>query len=125
MDELAFLAFTLGIKTVNIFIRKLKIPNGNTVVFKRELEEIESFVKDKKEIDVVIFDDELNPSQVHNLERVLPCKVTDRTLLILDIFAMRARTKQAKTQVELAQYQYFLPRLTKMWSHLSSLNKKG
>jgi GTP-binding protein HflX len=118
MDELAFLAFTLGIKTLNTFTQNLKIPNRKTVVGKGKLEEIASFVKDKQ-VDVAIFDDALSPSQVRNLEDTLQCEIIDRNLLILNIFSMRAKTTQAKTQVELAQYQYLLPRLTKMWSHLS------
>ncbi len=118
LDELVFLAFTLGIKTLNTFTQNLAVPNRKTFVGKGKLEEIASFVKDKQ-VDMVIFDDELGPSQVRNLESVLQCKVIDRNLLILDIFAMRAKTAQAKTQVELAQYQYLLPRLTKMWAHLS------
>jgi len=119
VNELTFLAFTLGIKTLHTFTQKLATPNTKTVVGKGKLEEIASFVKERQ-INLVIFDDELSPSQVRNLERVLPCEVMDRSLLILNIFAMRARTNQAKTQVELAQYQYLLPRLTRMWSHLSS-----
>jgi GTPase len=118
VNELAFLAFTLGIQPIKTFTQHIKTPNGKTVVGKGKLEEIISFVKDKQ-VDLVIFDDELSPSQVRNLERILPCKVVDRTLLILNIFAMRAQTTQAKTQVALAQYQYLLPRLTRMWSHLS------
>jgi GTPase len=118
LDELAFLALTLGVKTLHTFTQNLATPNRKTFVGKGKLEEIASFVKDKQ-VDMVIFDDELGPSQVRNLESVLPCKVLDRNLLILDIFAMRAKTAQAKTQVELAQYQYLLPRLTKMWAHLS------
>ena len=119
LDELAFLAFTLGIKTLRTFTQNLQTPNRKTVVGKGKLEEIASFVK-AQEVDLVIFDDEIGPSQVRNLETQLPCKVLDRNLLILDIFAMRAKTTQAKTQVALAQYQYLLPRLTRMWSHLSS-----
>ncbi len=118
LDELVFLAFTLGIKTLSTFTQNLAMPNRKTFVGKGKLEEIASFVKDKQ-VDMVIFDDELGPSQVRNVESVLQCKVIDRNLLILDIFAMRAKTAQAKTQVELAQYQYLLPRLTRMWSHLS------
>jgi len=119
LDELAFLALTLGIKTIRTFVQSLKMPDVKTVIGKGKLEEIASFVKEKK-IDWVIFDDEISPSQVRNLESMLSCKVVDRNLLILNIFAMRAKTTQAKTQVELAQYQYLLPRLTRMWSHLSS-----
>ncbi len=118
VDELAFLAFTLGIETLHTFTQNLKMPNRKTVVGKGKLEEIAFFVKDKQ-IDVVIFDDELSPSQLRNLEGTLQCEIIDRNLLILNIFAMRAKTTQAKTQVELAQYQYLLPRLTRMWSHLS------
>lgn len=118
LDELAFLAFTLGIKTLHTFTQNLTNPSRKTVVGKGKLEEIASFVKDR-EVDMVIFDDELSPSQVRNVEGTLQCKVLDRNLLILEIFAMRAQTAQAKTQVELAQYQYLLPRLTKMWAHLS------
>src|SRR3569623_711931 len=119
VNELTYLAFTLGIKKLHTFTQKLATPNSKNVVGKCKLEEIASFVKERQ-INLVIFDDELSPSQVRNLERVLPCEVMDRSLLILNIFAMRARTNQAKTQVELAQYQYLLPRLTRMWSHLSS-----
>jgi GTP-binding protein HflX len=118
VDELAFLAFTLGIETLNTFTQNLKIPNRKMVVGKGKLEEIALFIKDKQ-VDLVIFDDELSPSQVRNLEDTLQCEIIDRNLLILNIFSMRAKTTQAKTQVELAQYQYLLPRLTKMWSHLS------
>lgn len=118
VEELAFLAFTLGIKTLDTFTQNLATPNAKTVVGKGKLEEIASFVKEQQ-VDLVIFDDELSPSQVRNLEGALHCKVMDRTLLILNIFAMRAKTTQAKTQVELAQYKYVLPRLTKMWAHLS------
>jgi GTPase len=118
LDELAFLAFTLGIKTLHTFTQNLTNPSRKTVVGKGKLAEIASFVKDQ-EVDMVIFDDELSPSQVRNVESTLQRKVLDRNLLILEIFAMRAQTAQAKTQVELAQYQYLLPRLTKMWAHLS------
>ncbi|MCU0317998.1 MAG: GTPase HflX [Amoebophilaceae bacterium] len=118
VEELAFLAFTLGIKTLDIFTQNLATPNAKTVVGKGKLEEIAFFVKEQQ-VDLVIFDDELSPSQVRNLEGALHCKVIDRNLLILNIFAMRAKTNQAKTQVELAQYKYVLPRLTRMWAHLS------
>lgn len=119
LDELAFLALTLGIKTIHNFVQSVKAPHTKTVVGKGKLEEIAAFVQAQR-IDWVIFDDEISPSQVRNLENGLSCKVIDRNLLILNIFAMRAKTTQAKTQVELAQYQYLLPRLTRMWSHLSS-----
>ncbi len=118
LDELVFLAFTLGIKTLNTFTQKLEAPHAKTFVGKGKLAEIETFVK-AHQVAMVIFDDELSPSQVRNLEATVQCKVLDRNLLILEIFAMRAKTTQAKTQVELAQYQYLLPRLTRMWSHLS------
>ena len=118
LDELAFLALTLGIKTLHTFVQSLQGPYASTFVGKGKLEEIASFVK-SKQVDLVIFDDELSPSKVRNLEHALSCSVVDRTLLILNIFAMRAKTSQAKIQVALAQYQYLLPRLTRMWSHLS------
>lgn len=118
LDELAFLARTLSINVLHTFTQRLERPNVKTLVGKGKLQEIDTFVKAHK-ADMVIFDDELSPSQVRNLETTLQCKVLDRSLLILDIFAMRAQTTQAKTQVELAQYQYLLPRLTRMWTHLS------
>jgi GTPase len=118
LDELAFLAETSGVKTLHRFIQKLEKPDSRTFVGKGKLEEITAFVKDKA-VDMVIFDDDLSPSQVRNLETELQCKILDRSLLILNIFSIRAQTSQAKTQVELAQYQYLLPRLTRMWSHLS------
>lgn len=118
LDELALLAYTLGIKTVATFMQRLDKPCVKTLVGKGKLAEISAFVKDNQ-VDKVIFDDELTPSQTRNLEGVLQCHILDRSLLILNIFAMRAKTMQAKTQVELAQYQYLLPRLTKMWTHLS------
>lgn len=118
LDELAFLASTLGIKIINTFIQKLDTPDTKTFVGKGKLEEIKAFVKTHQTM--VIFDDELSPSQVRNLEAKLECKILDRNLLILEIFVMRAKTTQAKTQVELAQYQYLLPRLTRMWTHLTS-----
>lgn len=117
LDELAFLAQTAGGKPVKQFLQKLDSPNARTFVGSGKLEEIKIFVE-SEEVDTVIFDDELTPSQLRNLERDLDCKVLDRTNLILDIFARRARTAHAKTQVELAQYQYLLPRLTRMWTHL-------
>lgn len=118
LDELAFLSETLGIKTIATFTQKLEAPDVKTFVRKGKLAEIQATVEAEK-ADMVIFDDDLNPSQVRNLERDLQCKILDRSLLILDIFALRAKTAQAKTQVELAQYQYVLPRLTRMWTHLS------
>ena len=117
LDELEFLALTSGAKTTKRFIQSLKVAHSTTFIGKGKLIEIEVFVKEK-EIDLVIFDDELSPSQLRNIERQLCCKILDRSNLILDIFASRARTAHAKTQVELAQYQYLLPRLTRMWTHL-------
>jgi GTPase len=117
LDELAFLVETAGAEPVKIFTQKLDIPNSKTFVGSGKLAEIESYVKDN-DIDLVIFDDELTPSQLKNIERVLNRRILDRTNLILDIFAKRAQTAHAKAQVELAQYQYLLPRLTRMWTHL-------
>ncbi|MFP4060577.1 MAG: GTPase HflX [Bacteroidales bacterium] len=117
LNELEFLTETAGAKPVKRFIQKTDLPNPKTFVGSGKLKEIVSFVNEN-EIDLVIFDDELSPSQLRNIERELKCKVLDRTNLILDIFARRARTAHAKTQVELAQYQYLLPRLTRMWTHL-------
>jgi GTP-binding protein HflX len=121
LDELAFLAQTLGVITVKSFIQKLDQPDTRTYVGKGKLEEIRTFVIDNP-VDMVIFDDDLKPSQVRNLEGAFTdVKVLDRSLLILDIFAMRAQTAQSKLQVELAQYQYMYPRLTRMWTHLSRM----
>lgn len=117
LDELAFLTETAGAKAVKRFVQKLDIPNSRTFVGTGKLMEIASYVS-ANEIDMVIFDDELSPSQLRNIEAELKCKILDRTNLILDIFARRAQTAHAKTQVELAQYQYLLPRLTRMWTHL-------
>jgi GTP-binding protein HflX len=117
LDELAFLADTAGAETVKRFLQKLDYPNPRTYVGKGKLEEIRLFVEDN-EINLVIFDDDLTTKQVSNIEKELKVKVLDRTSLILDIFARRAQTATAKTQVELAQYQYLLPRLTRMWTHL-------
>lgn len=117
LDELEFLADTAGAVVLKKFTQKLDIPNKATFVGPGKLEEISNYIK-VEEADTVIFDDELSPTQLRNLERHLDCKVLDRTNLILDIFAKRAQTAHAKTQVELAQYQYLLPRLTRMWTHL-------
>ena len=117
LDELEFLAQTAGAKTERTFWQKLDHPDQRTYVGKGKLEEIVAYVKEHK-IDSVIFDDEISPSQQRNLEKALKVKVVDRPMLILDIFAQRARTVQAKTQVELAQTQYLLPRLRGMWTHL-------
>ncbi len=118
LDELAFLADTAGVVVENRFVQKLEHPHPKTFVGKGKLEEVCDFIK-IHEIGTVIFDDELSPSQLRNIERELECKILDRNNLILDIFASRAQTAHAKTQVELAQYQYLLPRLTNMWTHLS------
>ncbi len=117
LDELAFLADTAGAVTVRKFTQKMNGPDSRTFVGKGKLEEIREFVEDN-EIGMVIFDDDLTSKQVANIERELKVKILDRTSLILDIFAKRAQTANAKTQVELAQYQYLLPRLTRMWTHL-------
>jgi len=117
LDELEFLAETAGAVTVKRFTQKVEYPNPRTYVGTGKLEEIKQYIIEH-EIKLVIFDDELSPSQLRNIERELECKILDRTNLILDIFAARAQTAYAKTQVELAQYQYLLPRLTGMWTHL-------
>ena len=117
LDELEFLTQTAGGEVVKRFTQKMDKPNPKTFVGTGKLEEIELFIKENK-IDTLIFDDELSPSQQKNLSRQLDCKVLDRTNLILDIFAQRAQTSYARTQVELAQFQYLLPRLSGMWTHL-------
>ncbi|MDF1550937.1 MAG: GTPase HflX, partial [Bacteroidales bacterium] len=117
LDELAFLTETAGAKAVKRFTQRLEFPNPKTFVGSGKLDELAQYIQEN-EIDLVIFDDELNPSQLRNVEKELNCKILDRTNLILDIFASRAQTAHAKTQVELAQYQYLLPRLTRMWTHL-------
>jgi len=117
LDELAFLADTAGAEVKKHFLQRLDIPNHATFVGSGKLEEINEYIK-SHDIGTVIFDDDLSPTQLRNIEKVLECKVLDRTFLILDIFAKRAQTAHAKTQVELAQYQYMLPRLTRMWTHL-------
>jgi GTP-binding protein HflX len=117
LDELAFLAETYGLTTKRTFTQKLEKPDKATFIGKGKLEEVKGFVTENK-VDVVIFDDELSPSQQRNLEKVLGKKILDRTTLILEIFEQRAHTAHAKTQVQLAQYQYMLPRLTGMWTHL-------
>jgi GTP-binding protein HflX len=117
LDELAFLAETAGAATIKIFKQRLQHPDSRTFVGKGKLEEIKDYVRSRN-INLVIFDDELTGSQIQNIEKELGTKTIDRSDLILDIFASRARTAQAKVQVELAQYQYLLPRLKGMWSHL-------
>ena len=117
LDELEFLALTAGAITQKRFLQKLPMANPKTFVGTGKLAEIKDFIQ-RNGIEMVIFDDELSPSQLRNIERELECKILDRNILILDIFASRARTSHAKTQVELAQLQYMLPRLTRMWTHL-------
>jgi GTP-binding protein HflX len=117
LEELAFLVETAGAKPRAVFTQRLDIPNPKTFIGSGKLTEVRDFVKEE-DIDLVIFDDELSPSQLRNIEREIKCRILDRTNLILDIFAGRAKTAHAKTQVELAQYQYLLPRLTRMWTHL-------
>lgn len=118
LDELAFLAETAGAAEVKRFYQKMQWPDSRTFVGKGKLDEIRQYIEFKGGIDIVIFDDELTGSQIQNIEKELKVKTIDRSDLILDIFARRAKTAQAKTQVELAQYQYILPRLKGMWSHL-------
>lgn len=117
LDELSFLAFTAGGKVLKRFTQKLKVPNSKTFLGAGKIEEVKTFVK-KNKISTVIFDEELSPAQQGNVEEILRCKIIDRTGLILDIFAQRAKTSYARTQVELAQYQYLLPRLKGLWTHL-------
>ncbi|KAA0989852.1 GTPase HflX [Dyadobacter aurulentus] len=125
LDELAFLATTLGVETVAKFTQNLERPDIRTYTGKGKLEEIHTFIK-ATPVDMVIYDDDLTPSQVRNLEaEFTDIKVIDRSLLILAIFAMRAQTAQAKLQVELAQYQYMYPRLTRLWTHLSRQSGAG
>ena len=119
LDELDFLADTAGLVPVKRFVQRLDMPNSVTFVGTGKLQEIAEYVLDEEhEIGVVIFDDELSAKQIRNIEKELKIRILDRTSLILDIFAMRAQTSHAKAQVELAQYQYLLPRLTRMWTHL-------
>ena len=117
LDELEFLTFTAGGVAVKRFTQKLENPHPKTFVGVGKLEEIRSYIE-AHEIGTAIFDDELSPGQLRNIEKVLDCKVLDRTTLILDIFAQRAQTSYARTQVDLAQCQYMLPRLTRLWTHL-------
>ncbi|HDZ40384.1 MAG TPA: GTPase HflX [Bacteroidetes bacterium] len=117
LDELAFLTDTAGAVPVKTFVQKLPAPDPKTFVGSGKIQEIETFVRDN-DINLAIFDEELSPSQMRNIEKVLKCRILDRTNLILDIFARRARTAHARVQVELAQYEYLLPRLTRMWTHL-------
>ncbi|MGY5845827.1 GTPase HflX [Salegentibacter sp. HM20] len=117
LDELEFLTYTAGGEVAGRFTQKLDSPNPKTFIGTGKMEEVRQFVEEN-EIGTAIFDDELSPAQQKNIERILKCKVLDRTTLILDIFAQRAQTSNARTQVELAQYEYLLPRLAGMWTHL-------
>lgn len=117
LDELAFLLKTAGGIPVKQFLQKMFMPDSRTFIGKGKLEEIRLYILEN-EINLVVFDDELSPSQIRNIEKALNCRIIDRNNLILDIFAFRASTSYARTQVELAQYQYLLPRLTGMWTHL-------
>ncbi len=117
LDELEFLAETAGIRTVRRFTQRMPQPSSRIYVGPGKLEEIAEWCKEH-EIDVVIFDDELSPAQTRNIEKAMPCRILDRTRLILDIFLSRARTAYAKTQVQLAHYEYMLPRLSGLWTHL-------
>lgn len=117
LEELAFLAETAGAEPRAVYTQRMDVPHPKTFIGSGKLLEVRDFVKEE-EIDLVIFDDELTPSQLRNIEKEMNCRILDRTNLILDIFAGRAKTAHAKAQVELAQYQYLLPRLTRMWTHL-------
>ena len=117
MDELEFLTLTAGAKVLKRYTQKLETPHPKTFIGSGKIEEVEAFVK-ANDVSTVIFDDELTPAQQANIEELLKCKILDRTGLILDIFAQRAQTSYARTQVELAQYQYLLPRLKGLWTHL-------
>ncbi|MFK7813169.1 MAG: GTPase HflX [Maribacter sp.] len=117
LDELEFLTYTAGGEVLKRFVQRMDVPNPKTLIGSGKMEEVEKFVT-ANEVGSVIFDDELSPAQQRNIEKILRCKIIDRTSLILDIFAQRAQTSYARTQVELAQYQYLLPRLTGLWTHL-------
>ena len=117
LDELEFLTFTAGGEVLKRFVQKLATPNSRTFLGSGKIEEVQEYVK-IHEVGLVVFDDELTPAQQRNIEKILECKILDRTNLILDIFAQRAQTSYSRTQVELAKYQYLLPRLTGMWTHL-------
>jgi GTP-binding protein HflX len=117
LDELAFLAHTAGGVVLKRFVQKMQIPNPKTFIGSGKMTEVENYVSDNQ-VTTVVFDDELTPAQQGNIEKILRCKILDRTGLILDIFAQRAQTSYARTQVELAQYEYLLPRLKGLWTHL-------
>jgi len=117
LDELEFLAYTAGGEVLKRFTQKLDVPNPKTFIGTGKMEEVREFIE-QNDVGTAIFDDELSPAQQKNIEKILKCKVVDRTYLILDIFAQRAKTSYARTQVELAQYEYLLPRLVGLWTHL-------
>ena len=117
LDELEFLSYTAGGEVLKRFTQKMESPNPKTFLGTGKMEEVRAYVE-QYEVGTAIFDDELSPAQQKNIEKILKCKVVDRTNLILDIFAQRAQTSYARTQVELAQYEYLLPRLAGMWTHL-------
>lgn len=117
LDELEFLTYTAGGEVKKRFVQRVEVPNPKTYIGSGKMQEVEQYVKEN-DIGSVIFDDELSPAQQNNIEKLLRCKILDRTSLILDIFAQRAQTSYARTQVELAQYEYLLPRLTGLWTHL-------
>ena len=117
LDELDFLTYTAGGEVVKRFTQKIDVPNPKTFIGSGKMKEVEAYVEEN-EIGTVVFDDELSPAQQKNIEKILKAKILDRTTLILDIFAQRAQTSYARTQVELAQYEYLLPRLTGLWTHL-------
>ena len=117
LDELEFLTYTAGGEVFKRFVQRMNVPNPKTLIGSGKMKEVEAYVEEH-EIGSVIFDDELSPAQQRNIEKQLRCKIIDRTSLILDIFAQRAQTSYARTQVELAQYEYLLPRLTGLWTHL-------
>ncbi|MEE3035510.1 MAG: GTPase HflX [Bacteroidota bacterium] len=117
LEELSFLTFTAGGNVIKSFVQKIPFPNPKTFVGPGKIKQIEAYVE-KNQVSTVIFDDELTPAQQFNLEKILKCKILDRTGLILDIFAQRAKTSYARNQVQLAQYQYILPRLKGLWTHL-------
>lgn len=117
LDELEFLAYTAGGEVLKRFVQKIDMPNPKTFIGSGKIEEVKQYIEEQ-EVNMVVFDDELSPAQQKNIEKILECKIVDRTNLILDIFAQRAQTSYARTQVELAQYQYLLPRLAGLWTHL-------
>src|SRR5690606_7093981 len=117
LDELEFLTYTAGGEVIKRFTQKMDIPNPRTFIGTGKMDEVKQFIKDN-EVGTAIFDDELSAAQERNISKILDCKVLDRTNLILDIFAQRAQTSYARTQVELAQCEYLLPRLRGMWTHL-------